>query len=84
MDSEQKNSCNKLVTKNIVEKCIKNRDDLYNEIFILKNKLSILEEKYNEITKQINTLCNHKWVSIQFSVPFDQKPYQCEICGVLR
>lgn len=32
------------------------------------------------MTKEIDSLCDHKWVYTTHSVPFDQKPYKCEVC----
>lgn len=74
----------KLINKSVLETRIEERDDLYNEIISLKNRLFTLENEYNQMTKEIESLCDHKWVITAFSVPFDQKPYQCEICGKMR
>lgn len=74
----------KLITENTLETLIEERDDMYNEIISLKNKLFTLENEYNQITKEINSLCDHKWVYTTYSIPFDQKPYQCEVCGKMR
>lgn len=74
----------KLITENTLETLIEERDDVYNEIISLKNKLFTLEDEYNQITKEINSLCDHKWVYTTHSIPFDQKPYQCEVCGKMR
>lgn len=60
---------------------IEQKDDLTQKIRETHIYLNSLQKDYSSISKQIDQLCQHKWIYTDISVPYDQKPYICEVCG---